>query len=275
MVGMRPRDDTPEFRVADLAARRYGVVTRAEMRLAGLTDAAMARRIAAGRLHRVQPGVYAVGHTAISLHGRWLAAVLACGEGALLSHRSAAALWGMLPTSAPRIDVLVPRSSGRRSTAAIRVRRGEREGVVHLGVPVTSPRCTLDDLAAPAWQMGRAMEVAERLGVDVQPEGPRSALEETFLELCGADPPAVNGVVEGLEVDFHWPDLKLVVETDGHEHHRTGFAFERDRTRDQALVVAGSTVLRFTYGQVLSDPESVRAALVSVRSRLLATPGSR
>jgi hypothetical protein len=230
--------------------------------------------VESGRLHRLHPGVYAVGHEGLSLRGRWLAAVLASGEGALLSHRSAAALWGMLSTSAPKIDVIVPPKSGRRSTETIRIRRGTRAGVEHLGIPVTSPRCTLDDLAAakiPRWQLRRAMEVAERLGEPVKPTGPRSPLEAAFLKLC-EDAPIVNGVVEGFEVDFHWPDARLVVETDGHEHHGTRAAFERDRARDQALAAAGWTVLRFTYRQVLEEPARVRDVLLSVRSRSLVTP---
>jgi hypothetical protein len=251
------------------------VVTRRQLAAIGFGDRAIARRIAAARLHRLHRGVYAVGHTAVGQHGRWLAAVLACGEGALLSHRSAAALWGMLATSAPRIDVIVAPASGRRSTAAIRVRRGRRDGVVHLGIPVTSPRCTLDDLAAaklPGWQLRCATEAAERLGVHVTPTGPRSPLEAAFLRLCDDDPPVVNGHVEGLEVDFHWPDDKLVVETDGHEHHATRAAFERDRKRDQALIAAGWTVVRFTHRQLEDEPERVRKTLVSVRSRSRATP---
>ena len=222
-------------------------------------------------MHR---GVYSVGHTALPLRGLWLAAVLACGKDALLSHRSAAALWGMLSTSAPRIDVIVPRTNARRSTAKIRVHHGMRVGTVHHGIAVTSPRCTLDDLAAwkiPGWQLRRAEEVAQRLGEPVKPQGPRSPLEAAFLALCD-EAPLVNGTVEGFEVDFHWPDARLIVETDGHEHHGTRAAFERDRARDQALMAAGWTVLRFTYRQVLEEPARVRDVLLSVRSRSLVTP---
>jgi hypothetical protein len=260
--------------LAEFAARRYGVVTRGEMICLGLTEREIARRVQSGRLHRLHRGVYAVGHCAVGQHGRWLAAVLACGEGALLSHRSAAALWGMLPTSATMIDVAVPPGNGHRTKGHIRVHRATRDGTIHLGIPVTSPRCTLDDLAVPAWQMRRAMEVAERLGVDVTPKGPKSPLEQAFLKLCKDDRPVINGIVEGLEVDFHWPDAKLVVETDGHEHHGTREAFELDRARDQRLTAAGWIVLRFTHRQVLEEPERVKAVLLSVRSRSPATPGS-
>jgi len=170
--------------------------------------------------------------------------------------------------------VIVPPKSGRRSTSTIRIRRGTREGVVHLGVPVTSPRCTLADLAAakiPRWQLRKAEEVAQRLGETVTPRGPRSPLEDAFLAICPTQP-VVNGTIEGFEVDFHWADARLIVETDGHEHHGTRAAFERDRARDQVLTAAGWTVLRFTYRQVLEEPARVREVLLSVRSRSLATP---
>jgi hypothetical protein len=271
---MRDSDITPDLRVADLAAGQHGIVTREKLLELGLTRQGITRRVQSGRLHRLHRGVYAVGHTALPLRGLWLAAVLACGKDALLSHRSAAALWGMLSTSAPRIDVIVPRTNARRSTAKIRVHHGMRDGVVHLGIPVTSPRCTLADLAAaniPRWQLRRAEEVAQRLGEAVTPQGPRSPLEEAFLAICPTEP-VVNGIVEGYEVDFHWPGAKLIVETDGHEHHGTRAAFERDRARDQVLTVAGWTVVRFTYRQVLEEPARVRDVLLSVRSRSLATP---
>jgi Protein of unknown function (DUF559)/Transcriptional regulator, AbiEi antitoxin len=271
---MRNLAATPDSRLARIAARQQGVVTIRQLADCGFDRWAVQRRVRAGRLHRLHRGVYAVGHTAVSLRGRWLGAVLASGKGALLSHRSAAALWGMLSTSAPKIDVIVPPKSGRRSTATIRIRRGTRDGVVHLGIPVTSPRCTLDDLAAakiPRWQLRKAEEVAQRLGEPVTPQGPRSALEEAFLALCPT-PPVVNGIVEGFEVDFHWPEQRLVVETDGHEHHGTRAPFERDRARDQALTAAGWTVVRFTYRQVLEEPVRVRDVLLSVRSRSLVTP---
>lgn len=271
---MRDSIATPDLRVVEIATEQHGIVTRRQLFDAGLRREAISRRLVSGRLHRLHPGVYAVGHTAVGLHGRWLAAVLASGEGALLSHRSAAALWGMLTTSAPQIDVIVPPKSGRRSTETIRIRRGKREGTEHLGIPVTSPRCTLNDLAAariPRWQLRKAEEVAQRLGEPVTPQGPRSPLEEAFLKLC-EDAPIVNGVVEGFEVDFHWPDARLVVETDGHEHHGTRAAFERDRARDQALTAAGWTVLRFTHRQIAEAPERVKQIPVSVRSRSLVTP---
>ena len=165
---MRYLDTTPDSRLADLAARRHGVVSVAQLAQLGLDRWAIARRMKSGRLHRLHRGVYAVGHTALTREGRWLAAVLACGPGALLSHRSAAALWGLRPTSAPKIDVTVPLTSGRRSTDSITVHRGTRRRMVHNNIPTTSPSCTLVDLAAanlPRRQIEKAAETAEALGL--------------------------------------------------------------------------------------------------------------
>ena len=273
---MRNLAATPDSRLADFAGRRHGVVTIGELAEIGLDRWAVKRRVESGRLHRLHRGVYAVGHTAVSQHGRWLAAVLASGEGALLSHRSAAALWGMLPT--------VGGEDRRDRSACERPAKyaddphppGTRSPDVHLGIPVTSPRCTLDDLAAAKiapYLLSRATEAAERMGVDVHEDiRTKSPLEDAFLKLCEGEPPRVNELVEGIEVDFHWPAERLVVETDGREHHETRSAFERDRARDQRLAVAGWTVLRFTHRQVFEDPARVRAVVLSVRSRSLATP---
>jgi very-short-patch-repair endonuclease len=140
----------------------------------------------------------------------------------------------------------------------------------------------LIDLAAarvPAWQLRRAADLAERRGL-LDARGrrlleieTRSPLEDAFLHLCHDLPrPRVNESVEGFEVDFHWPEQHIIVETDGHEHHGSRAAFERDRERDQTLIAAGWTVLRFTHRQISDAPERVRHVLVSVRSRSPATP---
>jgi predicted transcriptional regulator of viral defense system len=141
---MRQQTTTPE---SGLAGRQHGVVSRAQLVALGLSEEAIARRMKSGRLHRLHRGVYAVGHTSLSQEGRWLAAVLACGPGALLSHRSAAALWGLRPTSARKIEVIVPPGNGRRSTDRITVHRGTRPPRVHNNIPTTSPTCALVDLA--------------------------------------------------------------------------------------------------------------------------------
>jgi very-short-patch-repair endonuclease len=297
MIGMRSLT-TPDQRLAAIAGRQYGVVSRAQLYELGFDNPAVERRIANGRLHRLHRGVYAVGHTIVPPRGRWLAAVLACGDGAVLSHRSAAALWDIRPTTATRIDVTVAHTSGVRTTAAIVVHRSRRavEAVTCDRVPVTTPGRTLLDLATalPRRQLEKAAEMAEalRLNVIVDPGHPgarrlaaamahdlshttRSPLEDDFLALCDRfeiPRPRVNAIVEGFEVDFCWPDERLVVETDG-RHHLTRAAFERDRARDALLLVRGWRVMRFTGRQVRRDTKEVAALVLSARSRSLATPG--
>jgi predicted transcriptional regulator of viral defense system len=160
-------DTPPDGRVAKLAERQWGVVSLAQLRAAGLSDDAVQRRAAAGRLHRLHHGVYAVGHTVLRREGRWLAAVLACGEGAVLSHRSAAAHWGLLQSNATRIDVTTPRT--RAANAMIRVHRSRsldaRDATAHRGIPITSVARTLLDLAATirAEHLERALAQAQYL----------------------------------------------------------------------------------------------------------------
>src|SRR6185369_16622194 len=120
---MDAKVDMPERRVAEIAARQHGVVTRKQIEATGLGSKAIAGRLARGQLHRVHRGVYAVGHRAPSWHGRWMAAVLACGEGAVLSHHSAAALWELLRPIAGPIHVSVPTTNGLRLRRGIHLHR--------------------------------------------------------------------------------------------------------------------------------------------------------
>jgi hypothetical protein len=202
----------------------------------------------------------------------------------VLSHRSAAALWGIRPTEAPRIHVTVPRTCGFRSTRAIAVHRPRRTpaATTHAGIRVTTPGRTLQDLATalPRRGLEKAAEIAEALRLDVELDAghpgavrldavlkghdlsstTRSPLEDAFLELCdahGIARPAVNANVEGFEVDFVWRDARLIVETDGHRHHGTRAAFERDRARDARLIAAGWRVVRFTERQVRDEADAV------------------
>lgn len=296
MVRMGPQT-TPDARLARLAARHYGVVSRAQLHELGFGDRAIARRVEAGRLHRMYRGVYAVGHTVVPPRGRWLAAVLACGDGAALSHRSAAALWGIRPTDTPKIDVTVSHASGVRGNARIAVHRSRRpiEALKRDGIPVTTAGQTLLDLATalPRRQLEKACEMAEalQLNVEIDDSHPgarrlreagehdlttttRSPLEDEFLELCDrhAIPrPRVNSFVEGLEVDFCWPAERLIVETDGRTH-LTRAAFEGDRERDAWLTSLGWRVMRFTRRQVRRDEAVVAARVLSARSPSRATP---
>jgi hypothetical protein len=168
--------------------------------------------------------------------------------------------------------------------------------MTHDGIPVTTPGRTLADLALalPRRQLEKAVEAAERLRlhVDVDDDHPgarrlrdvvgsdiaftRSELEDAFLELCdrhGIPQPLVNSIQEGIEVDFCWPEARLIVETDGH-HHQTRAAFERDRARDALLTALGWRVMRFTARQVRRGPARVAALVLSARSPSLATLGS-
>jgi very-short-patch-repair endonuclease len=300
-------------RIASLAAAQFGVVSRAQLRVVGVTESGIARRVEAGRLHRVRRGVYAVGHPVLGRHARWLAAVLSCGAGALLSHSSAGSLWGLRPSDATYVDVTVPGPSRRRG-AGLRVHRaghlGADEVATHAGIPVTSAARTILDLAA-ALSDDRALErvldraevlrltdvtrlvaVAEahpghhgagRLRRTLAEHTPgttltRSDLEERMLALCrnrGLPQPRVNHFVAGLEVDFLFAEQRLVIEADGWAFHRSRAAFERDRERDAALTLAGHRVLRFTDRQVEREPATVAAAITAALGAALSAPGPR
>jgi predicted transcriptional regulator of viral defense system len=294
-----------ERAIADLAGRRHGVVTREELRQLGFRESAIDRRVAAGRLHRLHRGVYAVGHDVVTRRGRWLAAVLACGPGAALSHASAAALWEIGRADPRRVVVSVPTAGGRaRTRVAIRRTTDLRpeETTVRHGIPVTTATRTALDLAAT---LGRAhleklldeIEIREltdypalraiaaahpghrgaahlrdtlathHAGRDVT----RSGLEILFLEICeahGLPRPGVNRQVAGRTVDFVFPDARLVVETDSWRYHRTRRAFEDDRARDALLARAGYRTLRFTDHHLEVEPAVVAATIAGlVRTR--------
>ena len=303
MVRMGPQITPLDRRLAQIASRQHGVVSRRQLVEIGFGERAIARRVQNRRLHRIYRGVYAVGHTVLTPNARYLAAVLACGPGAALSHRSAASFWGLLRTAAARVDIAVPRTSGFRSTAAIAVHRSRRpvQTTTSEAIRVTTPMQTLADLATalPRRQIEKACENAEALKLldlrrlDTTHPGAnrlldvvethdlgmftRSETEDAFLELCdrhGIPRPRVNHIVEGFEVDFCWPEDRLIVETDG-RHHATRAAFEDDRARDALLTSIGWRVMRFTRRQVRRASHEVAARVISARSPLLATPGSR
>lgn len=290
-------------RIAALATGQHGVVAHRQLIELGLGRGAIQHRIGAGRLHPIHRGVYAVGHSTITLRGRWLAAVLASGRGAALSHRDAAALWGLRPSSRAPIDVTAGRSRHAHPGVCLHRSRGlaPEDMVRREGIPITAVGRTLLDLAEllPPEDVERAFEEADRRGLlDLRTlEGlcrrsrgrhglrtlarllanerlptptTRSELERRFLELCrmaGLPPPAVNVMVAGFEVDSVWLDRRLVVELDGYAFHRTQRAFERDRARDAALQVEGYRVIRVTDRRLETQP----AALVHEVRSLLGT----
>ena len=287
---MADKRDKPsrDGRIACIASAQHGVITRAQLVSCGVSTSAISDRLAAGRLHRIHRGVYAVGHTQLSERGRWMAAVLACGDGAVLSHLSAAELWGIRRRpethgrgELPDVHVTVPRTSGVRKRNGIVLHRSStltaRHCTLHDGIPVTTPARTLADippLLSPA-QFAAALREAEflQLPIDhrVESDRARTDLEQLMLAICRGHRlprPEVNAKLDRYEVDFLWRAERLVVEVDGWESHRTRSAFERDRARDTRLALLGYEVLRFTWRQLESDrAEAARTIRTLLRAR--------
>jgi hypothetical protein len=291
-----------DARIARLAEAQHGVVDLDQLRDAGLGFGAINSRVRAGRLHRLHRRVFAVGHTRLSREGRWMAALLATGEGAVLSHVSAAAAWALRPSGAASIHATVPTYAGRLRRPGIVVHRSRTLAAADVadcdGIAVTSVARTLVDVAgmlAPG-PLERAVERAlalrlfdltsVRTAIDARPtvrgastlarvvadihDEPvltRSQLEALMRDMCaahGIEPPEVNSRVEGYEVDFLWRSRRLIVETDGHAHHGTRTAFERDRAKDARLTMLGYRVVRFTYRQLVYEREIVVATLLGL-----------
>jgi very-short-patch-repair endonuclease len=260
--------------LARIASRQHGVVSAAQLRAARLTRQSVSKRVKAGRLHPVHRGVYAVGHTNLSFEGRCLAAVLALGGGAVVSHLSAAALWRMRRPSEGPLDVTLPGDGGRRRRRGIRIHRSSTliAGVVTRrgGIAVTTPKRTVRDLRAtsslPVFRAAvrRALDLRLISSEDLRAPADlaRSELERIFLALCRRHrlpQPEVNASVGPYEVDFLWRDRRLVVETDGFRYHADRAAFESDRARDARLQRLGFRVLRFTHRQVMRRTPVVAA----------------
>ena len=255
----------PDRVIATVTAQQHGLVTMRQMLAAGVGRGAIEHRVRCRRLIRIHRGVYALGHVHDSRIVRWMAAVLACGADAALSHHSAAALWDLRPSSATRIHVTIAGRAGRSPPAGIVVHRSTVLPPSELAkrdeAPVTSVARTLLDIAGTlrAPSLARAVERAEILelfdltavqqtldrhrnhrGAKRLPtaialhrdhEVTRSELEACCLALCEDNAlrrPLVNRVVGGDEVDFLWPEQSVIVETDGRRTHRTHAAFERE-----------------------------------------------
>jgi very-short-patch-repair endonuclease len=282
-----------DARVAVLAGRQHGVVTRRQLAALGLDHSAVARRVRAGRLHQVHRNVFAVGHTGLTTRGLYLSAVLAYGNKAVLSHRSAAALWGIRPDRRSTIDVTVNGGGSRARRPPIVVHRSPlRDGdtTVRDRIPVTTPTRTIADLAdcLSRRELERAVDEATYLHLDLTSLRPlpgrvgrgrlagvltghapgttrtKSPFEERLLALCrdrGLPEPLVNQHVESFEVDFVWPGPRLILEADGWSAHGRRSSFERDRLRDAELQVAGWRVVRVTWRRIEHEPDAVAAQL--------------
>jgi len=288
-----------------LVARQHGAVSRAQLLELGYSPPTIKHRIANGRLHPVHRGVYAIGRPQLTRHGRRMAAVLSCGPVAALSHRSAGALWEISPDRRSEIEVSVPARVTHVRPGVVVHRRAKlscEDITHHFGIPVTTPILTLVDLAAvlPRDHLEAAVNEADKRSL-TDPEALRSALDELtampglaalrntldrrtftltdselerrFLPLArgaGLPLPQTRRRVSGFPVDFYWPGLGLVVETDGLRYHRTPAQQAKDRLRDQVQTAAGLTPLRFTHAQVKFEPDHVQAILTSVARRLRA-----
>jgi very-short-patch-repair endonuclease len=271
MCGFRATAE-PDKAIATIAGRQHGVAELQQLRQAGLSARMVEYRAQAGRLHRKYRGVYAVGHRGLSSEGEWMAAVLACGEGAVLSHRSAAELWALLPPLSWPIHVTVPSDCGRKKHHGIQLHRSsslkERDCTRRNGIPVTTAARTVLDLkrvTTPA-ELRRAIHQADYLGLPLSfnTDGTRSDLERAFLRLCRRHrlpAPEVNVKIGAFTIDFYWPAYQLAVETDGWRAHRGRQAFIDDRAREAFLRQRGIDLMRFSDEQVRGDARTVAALL--------------
>jgi very-short-patch-repair endonuclease len=267
-----------------LATQQHGVVARWQLMALGFGETAIKTRLADYRLSALHGEVYAVGHARVPRRGSWWAAVLAYGPKALLSHRSAAAFWGLAREARSRVEITAP--TGRQGVERRKRLWIHRCGIdtedraVDTGIPVTTVARTLFDLAEvesvqrleQAWEEAdrlkllrvrevelvcergygrRALKPIRRLLSEMRPpaEG-RSPLEERFHAFCQEHrlpEPSRNVIVLGREVDALWPAAKLVAELDSWEHHSHRAAFERDRARDPKFLIAGYRTIRITH----------------------------
>jgi hypothetical protein len=290
--------------LAEIAGRQHGIVARSQVEGLGLSGETIDRWIRKERLHRIHPGVYALGHDAITRRGRWMAAVLASGSGAVLSHRSATALWGIWGSGAGESHVTVPRHT--RSQRSIHRHFGalpDDEVTNRDGIPVTSAARAVLDLAADRDEAAAesALREMEYLGiygpvslpslleryprhggaaivgrclarVRDDPGGRiRSPLEELFLPFLDAHHiprPRLNAWLsigdERFQVDCLWPDARLVGELDGFASHGTKRALRNDRKRDRQLLAASYRVVRITESQLVTEPLQIAADLRSL-----------
>ncbi|HEU0303625.1 MAG TPA: type IV toxin-antitoxin system AbiEi family antitoxin domain-containing protein [Gaiellaceae bacterium] len=289
----------PDVRVAELAARQWGVLSTHELRACGLSLNAISVRVRNGRLHPLHRGVYATGHRNVPLEGRFLAAVKACGPNAVLSHYAAATLYGLVRWDDRYPEVTTPTSRAHRGIRTHRSSVLEVQDVTrHRGIPVTTPARTLVDLASRFHYepLRRAVREAQRSLVSIKailetldrlgprrgtanlarilatgPAPTRSELEDTVLDLlldAGFQHPDVNVplTIDDKRVipDFRWPGRRLVIEADGAAWHDNRLAREDDAERQALLEAFGERVIRVTWDQAITrraeTVERIRAA---------------
>ena len=287
----------PTRRLERIATPSHGIVTRQEALAAGLSAWQVGARVRSGLLLVEYPGVYRLGHRAPSLEARYLAAVKACGPGALLAGLAAAHLFSLLEGSAPPPEVICP---GERRIAGVttrRARRGPRHGTTWRGVPTTTVQRTLVDIAVmlgesalakacheAAVQHGVRPALIEQMLKD-RPTAPGAArlrrvirgdvplslsrLEARFLSLLREHDlplPETNEVADSYRVDCRWPRHRLTVELDSYRYHGSRHAWERDRKREREAYARGDEFRRYTYGDVIEQPGGMLDELVTLLS---------
>jgi very-short-patch-repair endonuclease len=293
---MRPvaaKVTTVERKLAALAARSHGVVTRTQLLAAGITRNEIEQRLATGALIRVHRGVFRVGHRAPSVEARYLAAVLACGDDAVLSGRAAAHLWGLIKGPAPPPEVTAPT---KRRVNGVTTRRGRQvEATTHRAIPTTTvPRTlvdlashlTLDALARACHEAGVQHRTTPKQVEAVLAKRPKtrgatklrailrgdahvtlSKLERAFLqrlEEFGLPLPQTNQEASGRRVDCRWPDHRLTVELDSYRYHHSRHAWEQDRRREREARARGDDFRRYTYADVVEQPRQLLAELAAL-----------
>src|SRR5947209_14883815 len=295
--------------VAWVADRQLGLITTPQLHVAGAQRGSVEWRLATGTLHRRHRGVYLVGHGIPVPGAVELAAVLACGQRTFVSHRSAAGLWGFAKPPRGEVDVTVV-ARGCRSREAIRVHRLETLAAADRGecrgIPTTAPARAVIDYAATASAQEAERAMAEAfalkivteaqlraaidrapnragvastraiLGLPGRPSRTRSGGERAMLRLiraAGLPEPRANYPVAGFTADFCWPDVRLIVEVDGHPFHSTRPAVERDHRRDLIHREAGYEVIRFTARQLEEEPVYVATVIARAYERLSRTRG--
>jgi Transcriptional regulator, AbiEi antitoxin len=287
----------------ELAERQHGVVSIRQLEtILGYSPGAVKRAVAAGRLLRLHRGVYAVGHRLVSGHGRCLAAVLACGPDALLSHRSAAWLWGITRHGPAPLHVTSPIPRKRRLPIQLHHSRilTADDRALEDRIPVTALPRTLLDCAAelPLPHLRRVLERSEerklfdlgpiedllqrsgrhrgrhrlRHAIALYQPVPftRSGFERLFFEAVLATDlprPAINFVEAGFELDVYWPEQRFAVELDTYATHGTNAAFERDHVRDEDLKLAGIELTRVTDVRFHREPEAVLERVATLLAR--------
>ncbi|MFL5826421.1 MAG: type IV toxin-antitoxin system AbiEi family antitoxin domain-containing protein [Thermoleophilaceae bacterium] len=300
---MDPKSSTVELKIARLGKQAHGVVTREELLAAGVSSDEIRGRLKKGALIRQCPGVYRVGHCAPSLEAHYMAAVKACGKGAVLSGRAAAYLFGFIKGRPPAPEVTAPTMKRVKGVTTRRRRADARDAMTYRRIPITTVACTLVDLTAfltiedvaracheagvryrttpaqvekvlarrprtkGAGNLRKVLRGEERVTLSKLERGFIKALVEERLPL-----PITNRVVGEHRVDCYWPEHHLIVELDGYRYHHSRHAWEEDRRRERDARSNRNEYRRFSYGDVFEDRSYM---LAEIRALTASSPSRR